>query len=78
LHSIKAKTLFIASPHDQFVPPQYVETQVKGIPDARVVWIDSVAGHLICCNDDPNATRIMGEAIKGFLLELSARRKTGG
>ncbi len=45
---------------------------VKAIPNARAVWIDSVAGHLICCNADPKATRVMGEAIREFLSELSA------
>ena len=76
LKSIKAKTLFPASPYDQFVPREYYELQVKTIPDGRVVWIDSVAGHLICCNADPNATRVMGKAIRSFLQELSAQRQT--
>ena len=77
LRSIKAKTLFIYNPRDQFYLPHHVETQVKAIPNARVVAIDSVAGHLICCNADPQATRAMGEAIRGFLLELRAREDTG-
>jgi homoserine O-acetyltransferase len=76
LGSIKAKTLFIASPHDQFVPKQYYETQVQAISGARVVWVDSIAGHFICCNGDPNATRAMGEVIKTFLKDLSAQRRT--
>jgi homoserine acetyltransferase len=77
LRSIKAKALFLMSPHDQFIAPQHVETQVKAIPKARVVWVDSVAGHLICCNADPNATRILGEAMSGFLQEVSVQKKTG-
>ena len=75
LGSIKATTLFIVSPQDQFFPPHYVEADVIAIPGARAVWIDSVAGHLICCNGDPQATRILGEAIRGFLQELRAQRK---
>lgn len=75
LGSIKAKTLFIYSPRDQFHLPHHVETQVKAISNARAVAIDSVAGHLICCNGDPQATRILGETIREFLLELSARQK---
>ena len=75
LRSIKAKTLFVYSPRDQFHLPHHVEIQVKAIPNARAVSIDSVAGHLICCNGDPQATRVMGEAIRGFLQELSAQRK---
>jgi homoserine O-acetyltransferase/O-succinyltransferase len=74
LSSIKAKALFVASPYDQFVPKQYYEIQVQTIPSARLVWIDSIAGHFICCNGDPNATRTMGEAIRAFLQELSAQR----
>jgi homoserine O-acetyltransferase len=74
LGSIKARTMYIASPQDQFFPPANVEADVKVIPGARAVWIDSVAGHLICCNADPQATWIMGEAIKAFLHELGAQR----
>jgi len=76
LRSIKARTLFISSPHDQFVPPRYVEAQVKAIFNARVAWIESVAGHFICCNADPNATRIMADIIRQFLQELSSGRKS--
>ena len=74
LRSIKAKTLFILSPQDQLFPPQHVDSQVKPIPGARVVWIDSEAGHLIFGNADPNATRVMGEAISEFLRDLAANR----
>jgi homoserine acetyltransferase len=70
LGSIKAKTLFIYSPQDQFHLPHHIETQVKAIPGARAVAIESSAGHLICCNGDPNATHTMGEAIKAFLQEV--------
>ena len=70
LGSIKAKTLFIYSPQDQFYLPHQIKTQVKAIPGARSVAIDSPAGHLICCNGDPNATFAIGEAFKAFLKEL--------
>ena len=76
LGSIKAKTLFVYSPQDQFYVPELIETQVKAIPGARSVAIESIAGHLICCNGDPNATHAMGEAIRTFLEELHAQ-KTG-
>ncbi len=72
LQSVKARTLFIGSPHDQAVLPKDVETQVKAIPNARAVWIDSIAGHSICCNGDPQATWLVGEAMRKFLLELRA------
>jgi homoserine O-acetyltransferase len=74
LASIKARTLFIYNPRDQFYLPHHIETQVKAIPHARSVAIDSVAGHLICCNADPHATWVMGEAIREFLQDLSAPR----
>jgi hypothetical protein len=69
--------LFLSNPRDQFVPKSYYETMVNAIPGARVVWIDSVAGHLMAVNADPNATQVLGEAIRAFLLELSAQRKNG-
>jgi homoserine O-acetyltransferase len=75
LASIKAKTLFIYNPRDQFYLPHHIEAQVKAIPKARAMPIDSVAGHLIAGNADPQATRAMGEAIRGFLQDLSAQRK---
>ncbi len=74
LASIKAKTLFIYNPRDQFYLPRHIETQVKAIPNARAVAIDSIAGHLICCNADPHATWVMGEAIREFLQDLSSPR----
>jgi hypothetical protein len=40
-----------------------------------VVWIDSVAGHNICCNADPQATRLVGEAIRDFLGKLASREE---
>lgn len=74
LGSVKAKTLFIYSPLDQFHTPQHIATQVKAIPNARSLGIDSPAGHLICCNGDPNATFAIGETLKDFLSELDAQR----
>lgn len=70
LGSIKAKTLFIYSPHDQFHLPHHIATQVKAIAGANSVGIESPAGHIICCNGDPNATYAIGESIKSFLKEL--------
>jgi homoserine O-acetyltransferase len=78
LGSIKAKTLFILSPQDLFLPPQHVDGFIESIPGARVLWIDSPAGHLICCNADPNATRVMGAAIREFLQSLRSTASTQG
>ena len=77
LSSIKAKTLFIYNVQDQIFPPQNIEAEIKMIPNARGLAIDSIGGHLICCNADPSATRIMGDAIRSFLQELHAMRTSG-
>jgi homoserine O-acetyltransferase/O-succinyltransferase len=74
LRSIKAKTLYIYNPKDQFYTPQHIETQIKAIPAARAVAIDSIAGHTIWYNADPQATVAMGEAMKAFLSELTASK----
>ena len=74
LGSIKARTLLIYSPQDEFYQPHHFEAQAKMIPGARSLPIESNAGHLICCNADPNATRVMGDAIRNFLQELGASR----
>jgi homoserine O-acetyltransferase len=76
LASIKAKTLFIYNPVDQFHMPGQIATQVKTIPGARSVPVNSPAGHLICCNGDPNATYTIGRAFKEFLSELDAEKRT--
>jgi homoserine O-acetyltransferase/O-succinyltransferase len=74
LGSIKVKTLFIYSPVDQFYMPAQIATQVKNISGARSVAIESPAGHLICCDGDPNATYTLGQTIKQFLLELDGSK----
>ena len=74
LRSIKAKTLYIYNPRDQFYTSQHIAAQVKTVPGARAVAIDSVAGHTIWYNADPQATVAMSKAIKVFLTELAERR----
>jgi len=74
LRSIKAKTLFLYSPQDRFMAPHHIEMQVKAIPDASARAIDSNAGHLICCNADPQATWEISEAITAFLDDLYGTR----
>jgi homoserine O-acetyltransferase len=75
LGSIKAKTLFLANPQDQFIPTSYFEAMVKAIPRAEVVWIDSVGGHMMAMNADPNATRVLGEAMGAFLEQVRAQSR---
>ncbi len=73
LRSVKAKTLFIYNPQDQFMPPQLIDVQVKAIPGAKEAKIDSISGHLICCNGDPQSTTAINESIVKFLQELSTK-----
>jgi homoserine O-acetyltransferase len=72
--SIKARTRFFANPSDQFVARQHYETMARMIPGASISWIDSVAGHLICCNADPNATHALDKALGAFLTEVAQER----
>jgi homoserine O-acetyltransferase len=74
LASIKARTLFIYNPRDQFYLPHHIETQVKAIRNASAVAIDSIVGHLICCNADPQATWTLSETIRTFLDQLTTQR----
>ncbi len=74
LRSIQAKTLYVYSLQDQFFPPRKIEMEIQAIPGARGAPIDSLAGHTIWYNADPQATVAMGLAIKGFLSELTAGR----
>jgi len=74
LRSIKAKALFVYAFQDEIFPPKNIETEVKAIPGARGVPIDSNAGHTIWYNADPQATVAMDLAIKTFLSELTASK----
>jgi len=55
--------------------PEQIEIQHKAISDSRLVSINATVGHLICCGVDPQATWFMGEAIRGFLKELTKGTK---
>ncbi|MDM0078877.1 alpha/beta fold hydrolase [Variovorax sp. J2P1-59] len=74
LASIKARALYIYAPQDQIVPPKNITDEVALIPKARAVAIDSIAGHTIWYDADPQATVAMSRAIKDFLSELTASR----
>ncbi len=75
LKSVKAKTLFITSPYDELYLPEYIEIQHKAIENSKLVSINANVGHALCCGADPQATWVMGEAIRGFLRELAAGSK---
>lgn len=69
LGAIQAKTVFIVSPYDAFIPPQYVEMQKEMIAGARIVTVDRNSGHLIFSGEDQLATEAVEEAIKEVLSE---------
>ena len=71
LGAIKAKTLFISNPYDQFIPPTYIDMQNEMIPDSRILSIDRNVGHFVCCGEDPVAQQAMTQAIKKFLSEVT-------
>lgn len=75
LKTIKARTLFIYNPDDQFMPPELVETQIKAIPNAEGKKVNSLAGHLIATNGDPQANSVVSEAISQFLSALWFAKK---
>ncbi len=70
--SIKARALFVHNVHDEMIPPGNVAAEVAAIPGARATSIDSLAGHTIWYNADPQATAAMTTAIREFLAELPA------
>jgi homoserine O-acetyltransferase len=74
LGSIKATTWFFANPDDHFVAKHLYETMAQLVPGSKLVWINSLAGHLICCNADPNATRALDAGINAFLTDLTTKR----
>ncbi|MDM0050572.1 alpha/beta fold hydrolase [Variovorax sp. J22R115] len=77
LASIKAKALYIYSSSDQIFSPKSIEAEVALIPKARALAIDSIAGHTIWWDADPQATVTMSRAIKAFLSELTASKTAG-
>lgn len=74
LRSVKAKALFIYNPQDGLFPPSKIELQARTIPNARAVAVDSLAGHTIWYNADPQATVALSNAMKTFLTDLTASR----
>ncbi len=70
LGAIKAKVLFIISPHDQFQSAELIEKQDAMILDSRILSIDRNTGHMICCGEDLVATGIMTKEIATFLDAL--------
>jgi homoserine O-acetyltransferase len=67
LQSIKAQVLLIGAKDDMLVRRDEVIFSKNTIPQATHVEIDSPLGHLICCDFDPEVTKIMDREIAKFL-----------
>jgi len=74
LGSVKARALFVYNPRDELAFASDVEFDIRAVPHARGVAIDSIAGHYITANGDPDASQRIGDVIRRFLDELSAQR----
>ncbi len=74
LGAIAAKTLFIISPQDEFLPPAYIEKQREMIKHSEILSIDSSAGHLVCCGVDPAGAEVMSTGLTRFLTSLAPDR----
>jgi homoserine O-acetyltransferase len=70
LGAIEQPLLYAVNRQDQFLPPRDVEKEAALLPKARVAWIDSPAGHFMCCGDDPHATWMLNAVIGDFLAEV--------
>jgi homoserine O-acetyltransferase len=70
LLSIKAKVLIVGSKRDQLIGRDDLVDHARIIPGARLVEVDSPAGHAACCGLDPEATKIIDREIAIFLSTL--------
>lgn len=67
LRSIKAKVLVMPCETDLYFPPQYAEREVKSIPNARLVQIPSVWGHIAGLGINPDDAAFLNRTIREFL-----------
>ncbi|ACB32325.1 alpha/beta hydrolase fold [Leptothrix cholodnii SP-6] len=74
LASIRARALYIHVQQDEIFPPEKIAAEVALIPGARALKLDSIAGHTVWYNADPQATVVMSNAIRAFLAELAGSR----
>ena len=72
LGSIKAKALYIHAQQDEIFPPAKAAAEVALVPGARAIMLDSIAGHTVWYNADPQATVALSKAIREFLAELAS------
>jgi len=70
LRSIKAKVLIVGNRRDQLIGRDDLADHARVIPGARLVEVDSPAGHAVCCGVDPEATKIIDREVAAFLATL--------
>jgi homoserine O-acetyltransferase len=67
LRSIKARVLYMPCQTDLYFPPQYAEYEARFIPNARLVPIPSIWGHIAGLGINAPDNEFLNETIKGFL-----------
>jgi len=70
LRSIKAKVLIVGNKRDQLISRDDLVAHARVIPGARLVEVDSPAGHAVCCGLDLEASKIIDREIASFLSTL--------
>jgi homoserine acetyltransferase len=68
--SIKAKVLIVGNKRDQLIGRDDLVDHAKVIPGARLLEVDSPAGHAVCCGVDPEATKVTDRELAAFLATL--------
>lgn len=67
LRSIKARFLVMPCQTDLYFPPQYAEREVPMIPNARLVPIPSIWGHIAGLGVNPEDAAFLNRMIRDFL-----------
>ena len=67
LRSIKAKVLVMPCQTDLYFPPQYAEREAPLVPNARLLPIPSVWGHIAGLGINPEDAAFLNRAIRDFL-----------
>lgn len=67
LRSIQAKVLVMPCQTDLYFPPQYAEREAKLIPNARLVPIPSIWGHIAGLGINPEDAAFLNRMVRDFL-----------
>jgi homoserine O-acetyltransferase/O-succinyltransferase len=67
LRSVRARALLLAPPLDLFNPPESARDAAASMPNARVLEIPSIEGHLAASNADARDVAFLNRSIGAFL-----------